>query len=118
MLHDHLSEKYFTKFIYTQSSTDLCVYSKQTANGKVIIIIWVDDLIIATIDRDSLNNVKKMLSDKFKMKDLKHFLGIDLTQREEVRKNQTQYLTKILETFDMSDIFNDMYKNRHKLDSK
>lgn len=51
--------------------------------------------------------LKKMLGDKFKMKDLgklKSFLGIDFTQtKSEIKMNQKRYIQNILERFDMSD---------------
>lgn len=100
MLHDYLSENGFT-----QNPADHCVYGKQTENERIILIIWVDDLIFAANDSDSINDVKEMLSAK--LKDLgkrMHFLGIDFTQREgEKRMNQKRYITKILQRFGMSD---------------
>jgi len=102
VLHDHLSENGFT-----QNRADNCVYYKETGNDRIILIIWVDDLLIASRDSDSLNDVKKMLTARFKMKDLgelKHFLGIDFNQSEgEVRMNQKRYISKILEKFGMSE---------------
>lgn len=50
-------------------------------------IIWVDDLIIAASNEDMMRDVKGMLSEKFKMKDLgmlKHFLGINFSQSVDV----------------------------------
>ena len=44
------------------------------------ILVWVDDLIIATNCIDDLNETKNLLSNRFKMTDmgvLKWFLGID-----------------------------------------
>lgn len=102
MLHDHLCEKG-----YKQNPVDHCVYSRQTASETVILIIWVDDVIIAANSEDAIRNVKQMLNEKFKMKalgELKHFLGIDCIQENhEIRLNQTRYVTKILEKFKMSD---------------
>ncbi len=93
MLHDFLSQNDFI-----QNPADHCVYSKQTGSEKIILIIWVDD-------SRTLRNVKKMLEEKFKMKDLgklKHFLGIDFAQGDgEIKMNQKRYITKILERFDM-----------------
>lgn len=42
MLHDFLPENGFV-----QNSADYCVYSKQNDKERVMLIIWVDDLIIA-----------------------------------------------------------------------
>ena len=100
ILHDCLTENNFT-----QNLADHCVYAKETEEGKVIIIIWVDDLIIAASNEKILKEVKGMLSAKFKMKDLgrlKHFLGIDFNQSDGcVKMSQEKYVNKILERFDM-----------------
>lgn len=53
-------------------------------NEKVILIIWVDDLIIAANDESVLQNVKRMHTKRFKMKEmrkLRHFLGIDFNKQ-------------------------------------
>ena len=58
----------------------------------MIIVVWVDDLIIATSDESLLNDTKQMLKDKFNMKDLgrlSYFLGIDFKQENGlVKMNQ------------------------------
>ena len=49
----------------------------------MIIVIWVDDLVIAASDDNVMMNAKDMLTAKFKMKDLgklNHFLNIDFQQ--------------------------------------
>jgi hypothetical protein len=54
---------------------------KKTDNGIVVIIIYVDDLII-TRDRDAdIFDLKKLLKQKFEMKDLRklhYFLSIEV----------------------------------------
>lgn len=80
MLHTHLSE-----YGFEQNPADHCVYTTEKDDEKVILLIWVDDLIIAASSESVLNSVKRMLADRFKMKDLgklNHFLGIDLNQTE------------------------------------
>ena len=103
MLHDFLSENGFI-----QNPADHCVYTKETSKGeKIILIIWVDDLIIAGSNSQTIQNVKEILGSKFKMKDLgklKNFLGIDFTQTDgKIKMNQKRYIMKILKRFDMSD---------------
>jgi len=101
ILHNCLTENDFA-----QNPADHCVYAKETEDGKVIIIIWVDDLIIAANEK-ILKEVKEMLSAKFKMKDLgrlKHFLGIEFNQSDGcVKMSQEKYVNKILERFNMQD---------------
>lgn len=79
---------------FTQNPADHCVYTKESKQaGKVIIVVWVDDLIIAASNTKTLEQVKKMLSTRFKMKDLgrlKHFLGMDFSQCDDcVKASQT-----------------------------
>lgn len=86
---------------------DHCVYTREMEHDKVIIVIWVDDLIIATSDENALKFVKDMLAATFKMKDLgrlRHFLVIDFNQSNNcVTMSQKKYVGKILERFNMQD---------------
>lgn len=61
MLHDYLSANQFK-----QNAADRCVYTKKTENEKVflIIIIRVDDSIIAARDENTLKRVKETLAAK------------------------------------------------------
>lgn len=72
-----------------------------------MLLVWVDDFIIAASNEGVLNNVKMMLTERFKMKDLgklRHFLGIDFNQTDgQVKMSQKRYVTKILERFEMQD---------------
>lgn len=93
---------------FTQNPADHCVYTKESKEtGKVIIVVWVDDLIIAASNTQSLEQVKNMLSTRFKMKDLgrlKYFLGIDFCQTEGcVKMSQKRYVEKILSRYDMQE---------------
>lgn len=102
VLHDCLTENGFT-----QNPADHCVYAKESKGGKVIIITWVDDLIIAASNQERLKEVKEMLAEKFKMKDLgklKHFLGIEFNQSDGcVKMTPEKYTNKILQRFNMQD---------------
>ena len=102
MLHTCLVENDFV-----QNPADTCVYTREKHNEKVILIIWVDDLIIAANNESVLGNVKGMLTERFKMKDmgkLRHFLGIDFEQANGVVKmSQERYVRKILDRFEMQD---------------
>lgn len=73
----------------------------------MIIITWVDDLIIAASNHERLKEVKEMLAEKFKMKDLgklKHFLGIDFNLSDGcIKMTQEKYTNKILQRFNMQD---------------
>ena len=93
--------KFLISLGFTQSLTDNCVYVK----GNIILIIWVDDIIIAAPNLNEINKIKSALSEKFRMKDLglmKYFLGIEFHyQKNQITMNQTKYVNKILERFGM-----------------
>ena len=102
VMHSYLQANKFA-----QSPTDHCVYIRQVDKDIVIIVVWVDDLIIAASNESLLNDTKQMLKDKFNMKDLgrlSYFLGIDFKQENGlVKMNQKRYLLKILDKFEMAD---------------
>lgn len=102
VLRDYLTQN---KFI--QNQADHCVYTRETEHDKVVMVIWVEDLIIAASDKNALKVVKDMLTPRFKMKDLGklvHFLGIDFNQSDDcVTMSQTKYVEKILGRFNMQD---------------
>ena len=102
VLHEHLCNDGFV-----QNPVDHCVYKKNNECGVILVIVWVDDLIIATSDMTLMNSFKESMKEQFKMKDLgciKYFLGIEFTQEEgEVKMSQKRYLNKILERFGMAD---------------
>ena len=101
MLHKYLIENNFV-----QSNVDHCLYIKYVDGKLVIILVWVDDLIIAARNDILMSDTKQMLKDKFHMKDLgrlSYFLGIHFEQGVDyVRMNQRKYLVKLLEKFEMS----------------
>ena len=66
MLHNHLIDEHFS-----QSCADPCIYTRHIDDKRyIIMIIWVDDIIIATSNSKLMASVKESLSKRFKMKDL------------------------------------------------
>ena len=88
---------------FVQSNVDPCVFVKSDGSGATILIVWVDDIIVAASSALLLNEIKQHLSSKFNMKDLgplSSFLGIHFEQKEDaITMSQSQYLKKILEKF-------------------
>lgn len=70
------------------------------------VILYVDDLIIATKDNNTMNNFKKFLMKQFDMVDLhniNYFLGIRINRSSsEISLDQTTYLKSVLQKFNMS----------------
>ena len=61
LLHNYLIEKGFK-----QSQTDMCLYTKRNDNCCVILLVWVDDLILAASDEHVLKTEKPMFFSIFR----------------------------------------------------
>ena len=100
LLHTFLIENGFT-----QSVVDTCVYSKIADQNIVIILVWVDDIIIAASNDFVLCEIKNLMKNRFNMKDLGQlswFLGIQFVYDNGcIKMNQTQYLKNLLEKYGM-----------------
>ena len=101
LLHNFLTSKNFL-----QSVSDPCVYIRQHDHGEMtILLIWVDDIIIASNSASTLREVKEALGQMFRMKDLGRlswFLNINFTfGTDSISMDQTKYIEKILNRFQM-----------------
>ena len=67
---------------YRQSQGDHTLFMKHSQNGKLtLLLVYVDDMIIAGDDEIEKQNLKQRLPAQFEMKDLgklKYFLGIEV----------------------------------------
>ena len=79
LLHTYLVSEGFK-----QSQADYCVYTKITDDSLTVIVIWVDDLIIAS---SSLGRLSWFLGLEFKCED-----GV-------IMMNQSQFIKRVLRTF-------------------
>ena len=90
---------------YKQTHSDHCVYIRPQT--KVIVAIWVDDLIIAGKNVEDIKELKRELNKEFEMKDmgeLKYFLGIQVLRNRKHRQihiSQSGYINSILERFSL-----------------
>ena len=102
---NNLLDSYLKSEGFSRSESDNCVYVKVTDTSVTILIIWVDDIIIASSSAECLAEVKQKLSSRFKMKDLgvlSWFLGIEFTcEKNEIIMSQSKYIEKILAKFNM-----------------
>lgn len=56
---------------FKRSEADNCLYISKIQNETVIIVIYVDDMLIACHSLDVLAKIKRTLGDEFEMTDLK-----------------------------------------------
>lgn len=81
------------------------MYRKQSEDDTIIVIIWVDDLIIAASTEDYLIRFKDTMKSQFSMKDLgkiSYFFGIQFEQKQrEIKMNQKKYILKMLKVWNV-----------------
>jgi len=66
---------------FQTSNVDISLYVKKTDHGIIVIVIYVDDLIITGNNDANIFDLKKLLKQKFGLKDLGelcYFLGIEV----------------------------------------
>ena len=100
--------KYLTSINFIKSEINPCVYVDKLDGNDTIIIIYVDDLLIASADFEKLKAVKDLLKKQFKMNDLgpvTNILGIRVErqgQKGKIKLNQRLYIEDLLERFNMT----------------
>lgn len=97
------------KLGFRRSLSDYCLYIKVVNKIKCFILIYVDDIILASNDLVDMQHIKNCLMSEFKMKDLKNinfFLGMKINYDVDkgiVELSQQQYLQSVLKRFRMED---------------
>jgi hypothetical protein len=101
-------DRFMTEQGYSRCHSDHCVYFKKLENGSfIILLLYVDDMLVAGTNMQDINVLKKKLSNSFAMKDLgaaKKILGMRITRDRKNRKltlSQGEYTEKVLERFRM-----------------
>ena len=70
---------------FERSKHDYCLFLKNKENGKLYVLTWVDDLVIAGNSQNEIEKLKSSLESKFKMDDrgdLEWFLGMRILKTE------------------------------------
>ena len=93
---------------FKQSGADPCVFVRKNKEKKLeIIAVYVDDLILIAETSAEIQQMKKCLSDTFRMKDmgiLQYCLGVNFDQTEgSITMSQKQYLLKLLEKYRLAE---------------
>ncbi|KAM7485260.1 hypothetical protein LguiA_001269 [Lonicera macranthoides] len=101
------SRQWFAKFTeaihaagYTQSRADYSLFTRQRGQSFTVLLIYVDDIIITGNDPQSIEETKKYLHGKFRIKDLgnlKYFLGIEVaSSKRGIFISQRKYALEII----------------------
>ncbi|KAG6590646.1 Retrovirus-related Pol polyprotein from transposon TNT 1-94 [Phytophthora cinnamomi] len=102
-------DEFMLKLGFTKCESDHCVYVKRDGHSMIFVVIYVDDLILASNDDELMESTKRALSKRFEMTDLgelTYFLGMEIKNDLEsgkVTMRQTKFLKSILSKFGMQD---------------
>ena len=70
-----------TSFGFKENIVDRCIYLKVSGSKFIFLILYVDDILLATNDVGLLSETKKFLSNSFEMKDMGeayYVIGIEI----------------------------------------
>ena len=98
-----------TSFGFIENPMDQCIYQKVSGSKTYFLVLYVDDILLATNDKGMMHGVKQFLSKNFDMKDMgeaSYVIGIKIHRdrsRGILGLSQETYINKILERFWMKD---------------
>lgn len=100
--------QFMKKIQFTRSQSDSWVYVKKMSDGSYIyLLFYVDDMLVASKNKQDIKSLKKLLSTEFEMKDLgtaKKILGMEISRdmsQFRLELSQSGYTEKVLKVFQM-----------------
>jgi hypothetical protein len=92
---------------FKRSNADSSMFVRSGSSGKIVVLVYVDDIIVTGDNGDEINTLKRSLQCQFAIKDLgvlKYFLGIEVARSHKgLFLNQRKYLLDLLEEAEMMD---------------
>ncbi|RLN04065.1 putative gag-pol polyprotein [Panicum miliaceum] len=95
------------KLGFVKNIVDNCIYIKIKGSSFIILVLYVDDILLASSDKNLLHETKGFLSSNFDMKDLdnaSYVLGIEIHQNRSsgaLGLSQKAYIEKVLKKYNM-----------------
>ena len=96
-----------TSFGFIEIKFDQCIYMKVSRSKFIFMVLYVDDILLASSDVNLLNDTKRLLFANFDMKNLgesSFVLGIEIfcdRSRNLLRLSQRAYIDRVLKRFNM-----------------
>ncbi|KAL4028792.1 hypothetical protein IC575_012003 [Cucumis melo] len=96
-----------TQLGFTSSSHDSALFTRQTPNGIVLLLLYVDDMIITGDDPQAISDLQCYLGKHFEMKDLgnlNYFLGLEISSSSSgYYLSQAKYASDLLNRSGITD---------------
>ncbi|RDX91305.1 hypothetical protein CR513_26740, partial [Mucuna pruriens] len=105
----HKFHQVITSYGLEENAVDDCVYHKFSGSKYIFLVLYVNDILLASSNTCLLHKTKRFLTKNFKMKDFgdtSFVLGIQILRDHSqgiLRLTQENNISKVLERFDMKD---------------
>ena len=83
--------KIITSYGFIENFVDQCIYLKVSGSKVIFLVLYVDDILLASNDLGLLHDTKQFISQNFEMKDLdeaSYVIGIEI-HKDKTRNFQT-----------------------------
>ncbi|CAM8896855.1 unnamed protein product [Rhodiola kirilowii] len=88
------------KFGMEKSKSDHSVFYKQSGNGIILLVVYVDDIVITGNNSEGIDSLKGFLQTQFNTKDLgrlRYFLGVEVSRSKKgIVLSQRKYVLDLL----------------------
>ena len=98
-------ENFLLRQGFIRSKHNHCLFARAETEDHTFILVWVDDIVVASRSMTVISDVKKVLEETFHMEDsgrIHWFLGLSIRREEgKVTVDQERYIETVLERFQM-----------------
>lgn len=93
---------------YTQSKNDPCLYKFAENGEECFVLLYVDDIVVASKHAKLISECERTLNSNFKIKnlgDIQNYLGLQVNRNADgdFAINQTAYILKVINDFGLAD---------------
>ncbi|KAK7588126.1 hypothetical protein V9T40_005371 [Parthenolecanium corni] len=94
---------------FSRSGNDFCLYRKFYADSELFVLVYVDDLLIASDSESLIASFKTKISKRFSIVDLgkiRKFLGMDVNYNVKLKimtLSQAEFICKVAKRFNLED---------------
>ena len=99
-------DEHMERMGFEKSEYDSCVYFKNRDEANVVyLLLYVDNILISSPDKEEIQKVKNMLVKSFEIKDMgcaHRILGMDIQRNREEKilwLSQKDYIRKVIQKF-------------------